>query len=335
MSILEISANSISSDKITKKYFGDLLTTMWLRPERALMESHMMSVVQKFIPKSAEKSLEWGCADGSVSFVMLGGEYNFNYDDYLEVEWINNSKKAGSGVNTDFFDVIADIDVNPVKKPSDFIFSNGLSWKQSHIAKASRLGFHESLHAQDFNEQLHFPDNYFDFILATNLFWIDNENDLTAILKDLARVMNINGKIISIFPQSTNCDFIVADKLKGADVNWINMLDRGISKNLLYNARDLQQFEKIAERCGLRIVNAVSYCPSLISTIYQIGFRPMFPVFMSMYEILKKASPDKFLDIKKQWIDTVSDFMMPLCESKWMMEKNLQNTWYCFEFEKI
>lgn len=335
MSVILKNSLEITSNLVRRNYFTNLLTTMWLRPERALMEAHMMSVVKKFIPIKVEKSLEWGCADGSISFITLGGEYNFDYDDYLEVEWVNNEKKAGSGINLDFFDVVQDIYIPPVKIPTNFIFTNGISWKNSHIAKANRLGFHETLKAQHFTEKLEFSDSYFDFILATNLFWIEKEDDLILVLKDLARVLKKGGKIVSIFPHINNSEFIVADKLKGANEKWIHMLDRGISKNLLYNARDIEQFEKLAEQCGLRIVNVVTYCPSIISTIYQIGFRPMFPVFMNIYEKLKKVNPESFIEIKKQWINTVSDFMLPLCDADWMNERKIQDTWYCFELEKI
>ena len=335
MNIPLSTASTVANPVDTKRFFSELLTTMWLRPERALMESHMMSVLCNFIPPVSYKSLEWGCGDGSISFVTLGGEYNFDYDDYLEVEWINNARNSGSGTNLDFFDVIADISVDPVKKAANFTFSDGVSWKESHIAKAKRLGFHDRLIAQDFSTTLPYVSNYFDFILATNLFWIDKQNDLGEIMSDLSRVLERGGKLISIFPQTNNRDFIVADKLVGADQTWINMFDRGISNNLLYNARDLDHFERLAELSGLKITSAVEYCPSLISTIYQIGFRPMFPVFMNMYEKLKKVSPEKFLEIKRQWIDTVSDFMLPLCETEWINKENIPNTWYLLEFEKL
>lgn len=334
MNIPLSTASTVANPGDTKRFFSELLTTMWLRPERALMESHMMSVLYNFIPSVSNKSLEWGCGDGGISFVTLGGEYNFEYDDYLEVEWINNARNSGSGTNLDFFDFIADISQDPVKKGTNFTFSDGVSWKDSHIVKAERLGFHDKLIAQDFNTTLPYGANYFDFILATNLFWIDNENELGQIMIDLSRVLEKGGKLVSIFPQPNNQDFIVAHKLIGADQTWINMLDRGISNNLLYNAQDLGYFERLAKLSGLKITCAVEYCPSLISTIYQIGFRPMFPVFMNMYEKLKKVSPEKFLEIKRQWIDTVSDFMLPLCETDWM-EENVPNTWYLFEFEKL
>ena len=60
----------------------------------------------------------------------------------------------------------------------------------------------------------------------------------------------------------------------------------------------------------------------------------MFPVFMNMYEKVKKASPEKFIEIKKQWIDTVADFLLPVCESVWMTKMGMVDTWYFFELEK-
>jgi hypothetical protein len=96
-----------------------------------------------------------------------------------------------------------------------------------------------------------------------------------------------------------------------------------LSKTLL----DLQEKHKLDQKGIFKRYTITCYG-------HQTSQREMREEKANMYEKLKKASPDKFLDIKKQWIDTVSDFMMPLCEIKWMMEMNLQNTWYCFEFDR-
>lgn len=317
----------------TKRFFSELLVTMWLRPERALMEAHMMSVLHKSIPEAKGKSLEWGCADGSVTFVALGGRFNFEYDDYLEIECAE--KKSAPGAHVDYFDHSSETSVNPVRKTADYIFSNGISWKESHISQTARLGFHQALIAQDFNARLPFPDSYFSFILASNIFWIEKEKDFVNTLGDIARVLDKGGKLLTILPQKIAQEIIVANKLSGAEAKWIERLDRGIGNNLQYNARELQQFEFMAASCGLKITNVIGYCPSLVSTVYQIGFRPMFPVFMNMYGKLKKTSPKKFFEIKKQWIDTVEDFMLPLCESEWMVKMGMPNTWNFFELEKV
>jgi hypothetical protein len=323
-----------TTDFDIKHLFKELLVTMWLRPERALIEAHMGAIVYKHFPKVSGKSLEWGCVDGTISFAALGGKFNFQYDDYLEVEWVNNEKRKKTGINLDFFDIVADTLIDPVSEPANFIFSNGVSWKESHISKAARLRLHNDLISQDFNSSLPFLNNYFDFILATNLFWIEKREDLSTILMDLNRTLQKNGRLLTVFPMKVDKKNILANSLKGADEKWINMIDRGISKNLQYNAFELSEAEKLFELAGFRIINTVEYCPSLISTIYQIGFRPMFPVFMNMYEKLKFLSPSTFLEYKAQWIDTVCDFMLPLCETEWMKNFDMPNTWQFFELEK-
>lgn len=334
MSYKVIPFSDIVDSSQTKVFFKNLLTATWLRPERALMDAYMLSVFNPFIEnKEGQKTLDWGCTDASLSFVLLGGEFNFNYDDYVEVEWQNRLADISAGINVDFFDIQKELLIHPVAKPATRTFSHGISWKQSHINKASRFNIHGSLLSQDFDDKIPYPENYFDSVLASNLFWIEPKSLLRKVISDIVSVTVPGGKILSIFPQK-DAPEPLSLLLKGADENWIKKLDRGIGANLLQNALSLEEAHELFGSCGLKIKTVIEFCPSLISTIYQIGFRPMFPVFMNMYEKVKMASPGRFIDFKKHWIDTVSDFMLPLCESDWMTKMKMPNTWYFFELEK-
>lgn len=327
--------SELVESSLTKTYFTNLLTSTWLRPERALMDAYMLSVFKPFIGKmKGRNSLDWGCTDGSMSFILLGGEFNFDYDDYVEVEWQKRLDEISAGVNVDFFDTQKELVIDPIAKYATESFSHGISWKRSHINKASRFNIHGSLLTQEFNEKIPYPKNYFDTVLASNLFWIEPKSLLRKVITDIGSVTNPGGTILTIFPQK-NAPLLLSQQLVGAEQGWINKLDRGISANLLQNALSIDEAAELFESCGLKIKSVVEFCPSLVSTIYQIGFRPMFPVFMNMYEKLKKASPEKFKEIKKQWIDTVADFMLPLCENNWMTKMDMPNTWYFFELEKV
>jgi len=318
----------------TKAFFQNLLTTTWLRPERALMDAYMLSVFNHFIEtKEGQRTLDWGCTDGSLSFVLFGGEFNFSYDDYVEVEWQKRSTEISAGINVDFFDVQKELLINPVAKPAARNFSHGISWKESHISKASRFNIHGSLLSQGFEEKIPYPEDYFNSVLASNLFWIKPKSLLRKVISDIVSVTVQGGKILSIFPKK-DAPEPLSHQLKGADENWIKMLDRGIGANLLQNAISLEEANELFDSCGLKIKTVVEFCPSLVSTVYQIGFRPMFPVFMNMYEKVKMASPEKFIELKKHWINTVSDFMLPLCENDWMTNMKMPYTWYFFELEK-
>ena len=326
--------SEVTDDSRVRHHFCNLLTTSWLRPERALLDAYMVSVIEPFTKDLSGNCLDWGCTDASLSFALLGGIFNFEYDDYLEVEWLSKLDDAARGVNVDFFDTTSSISVAPDFKSPDRKFTHGISWKDSHISKAERFKIHEILSSQEFEKKLPYPDNYFSFILATNLFWIEGKTVLKNVLVDLAEKSKSGAKVLTIFPQRT-MPLTIAHQLEGADKEWVKKIDRGISRNLLMNAMTLEEFTVLFESTGFKITNVVEFCPALISTIYQIGFRPMFPVFLNMYEKIKKVSPENLMEIKEQWISTVADFMLPLCDSEWMSKTGMQNTWYFFEIETI
>jgi hypothetical protein len=326
--------SEVTDDLRTRHHFCNLLTTSWLRPERALLDAYMVSVIEPFTKNLSGNSLDWGCTDASLSFAILGGVFKFEYDDYLEVEWLSKLNDVKIGLNVDFFDKTSSLSIDPVLKSSGRKFTHGLSWKESHVLKAERFKIHDLLSFQEFERKLPYADNFFNFILATNLFWIEGEKVLKNVLADLNAKSKLGAKVLTIFPQKS-APLTIAQQLEGADKEWVKKIDRGISANLLMNAMTLEEFTVLFESTGFKITNVVEFCPALISTIYQIGFRPMFPVFLSMYEKIKKVSPEKLMEIKEQWINTVSDFMLPLCDSEWMSKTGMQNTWYFFELETI
>ena len=73
--------------------------------------------------------------------------------------------------------------------------------------------------------------------------------------------------------------------------------------------------------------------PSLVGEIYDIGFRPMFPVLMNIYEKLKKSSTsDEFIELKEHWTETINHFLDPLCDTSWMYK--MEKLWHIFELKK-
>ena len=73
------------------------------------------------------------------------------------------------------------------------------------------------------------------------------------------------------------------------------------------------------------------FIPTLVAQVYDIGLRPMFPVFMNIYETLRKHSHEDLLEIKEHWIETVYYFLAPLCETEWMDKMGMRKTWHIFE----
>jgi hypothetical protein len=318
----------------TKDIFLRLLTALWLRPERALWDAHELFIARDFLGSDfAQPSMEYGCTDGVPTFIMLGGEFEFSFDDYQEVKWDKNSFKEHSILGGDYFD-----EFDPGRKKETRIarfatdyFEYGISWKDSHIRKSERLQVYKKLVCAELGAPLKpLQDDYFMTIFAPNLFWIDN-NSFSSTFAELKRVLCRDGRIITIFPDISQKDYLFYRFAEKSDEQWINDLDRGIHKNLTRHARSLEDWKGYFCQHGLRMTRHERFIPSPVSEVYQIGLRPMFPVFMNMYEKLRKHSETEWMDLKKHWIDTIYHFLSPLCETGWLEEKGVDKVWHIFE----
>lgn len=320
----------------TKDIFLRLLTALWLRPERALWDAHELFIVRDFLGDNfAQPSMEYGCTDGVPTFIMLGGEFEFTFDDYQEVKWDKNSFKDHSMLSSDYFDQFDSgkkSETRIARLPTNH-FEYGISWKDSHIRKSERLSVYNKLVCVELGAPLEqLQDDYFQTIFAPNLFWMGN-NDLSSTFAELKRVLCHDGRIITIFPDISQKDCLFHRFAEESDVQWINDLDRGMHINLTRQARSLEDWEECFGQYGLCVTRQERFIPSLVSEVYQIGLRPMFPVFMNMYEKLREHSETEWMDLKMHWIDTISHFLSPLCETGWMEEKGMDKVWHIFELQ--
>ena len=138
--------------------FQRFITPLWLRPERALYEAHLYQAFLDFLGNDFESpSLEYGCADGILSFMMLGGECSSDFDDYLDVHTSRNSYREQQMLESDYFDQPAEnfqMETMMRERPKNH-FTTGISWKKSHIEKARRLNadLFISLHANSASDR--------------------------------------------------------------------------------------------------------------------------------------------------------------------------------------
>jgi len=317
--------------------FCRILTSQWLRPERALWDAHALNKTFSFLVNHLGKgpNFEYGCTDGVPTFVMLGGEFKISYDDYMNVDWERNSHKNHDSLSTDYFDshVSNYKSENIILKKPLYQFDYGLSWKESHIKKAEQLSIYKNLLCANLGDNLNFfKDNTFSTILAPNLFWLEKEK-LDPCLIELKRILKNTGQIITIFPDIKQLDYLLHRFDHCYNKESINDLDRGIHVNLSRHAKDLKKWKTHFSKLNLSIARHETFIPSIVNDIYQIGFRPMFPVFMNIYEKIKHHSIDDWIDFKQHWIDVVFHFMSPLCDSTWMKKEKMPDLWHIFELK--
>jgi hypothetical protein len=308
-----------------------LLVPLWLRPESAMWYAHMLHEARRMLKDFENPAMEFGCMDGLNTFVLLGGEFEQSFDIFSEVKW-DKSSHTRSTLKDDYFDTAGSLTKDKIiQKPHEGYFDLGLDWKESHIKKAKRLNVFRDHVLCNPNKSLDMiQDKTFQTIWAPNLYWIENLSGLT---NELSRILRVNGRIVTIAPgteQLNHSWYRFADK---ANKKWLQDLDRGRYENSQKTARTYEDWISFFNSCGLEVSKHRRFIPSIVGEIYDIGFRPMFPVFMNMYEKLKNSiSSSEFLELKQHWIDTISHFLEPLCDTSWMAQ--MEHLWHIFELKK-
>jgi hypothetical protein len=317
------------SDKGAFDIFKKLIVPYWLRPESALWYSHMIFNAKKYLGDIVESpSIDFGTMDGVNSLILMGGEFNFDFDIYGEVEWDTNSFKTFNGTH-DYFNRIDENIVFPdLKNKPINQFCFGVDWKQSHIIKSTRLKVHKEFLLIDIeNPFLNVKDRSIKTIWAPNIYW---SPAIEKTLMELSRVLHPEGKIITIGPGSNQLSYMLTRFEGMLDPNWIADMDRGRSINSKRHSKSFLEWKSLFLKSGLDIKRSDGFISPLVAKTYDLGFRPMFPVFMQFYEKIKMHSLGDLIEVKQDWIDNITHFIHPLCQEVPHNEKN-DAAWFIFE----
>ena len=313
--------------------FRSLLSVLWLRPESAMWYGHMLTLAKKYLGEFSAPSLDFGCMDGVNSFILLDGKFDDQFDVYNEVQWDKGSHKRSS-LSNDYFDTFNDEEIVYIKNPPSRQFDLGIDWKDSHIQKCKRLGLYKELQKIDVeNPVFNSPNNTYSTIWAPNIYWMRN---MEAVIAELSRVLNKEGKIVTIAPGPMQVEYMFYKYADKTTEEWLRNLDRGRFENSKASGKSFEEWKLLFECNGLLIEKHESFIPKIVAQTYDIGFRPMFPVFMNMFETLKEYAPSDLVELKKQWVNTVYDLLEPLCFTDWIDSKypNSEKAWFIFELKK-
>ncbi|MDH3974316.1 MAG: hypothetical protein OEV42_08555 [Deltaproteobacteria bacterium] len=325
---MELKNKKLSVTEILRR----LLVPLWLRPESAMWYAHMLYMAREFLGTDIEKpSLEFGCMDGVNTVVLLGGEFNETFDVYREVSWSRDSHKQ-STLKDDYFNTVnKSVELVDIKKPPTTRFDFGVDWKDAHLVKSERMSvFNKLIKINTKKPQTKLESKSIRTIWAPNIYWTE---DMTATLAELHRILHPEGRIITIAPDKKQLEFMFYRFADKSTSSWLKNLDRGRYENASRHARILSEWEKVFGEGGLRITRHEQFIPAIVAKVYDIGFRPMFPVFMNMYEKLLTHSDEELLDLKKHWIETAFHFFSPLCDTGWMENMKMENGWHIFELK--
>lgn len=307
-----------------------LLNALWLRPESALWYSHMLYEARRLLgPSFASPSLDLGCMDAVNSFVLLGGRLGRGFDVYSEVRWDLDAHKR-STIADDYFDVISDEPgAVEIAVPASGCFDIGLDWKSSHIEKARRLGVHRRFIQCQASQPLEAVETAsVATVWAPNIYWLD---DLVGVASELRRIITDAGRIVTIVPDRAQLDCMLYRFAGNPGMAWLKDLDRERYKNASKQARHLPDWEALFDGAGLEIADHQWFIPSIVGQVYDIGLRPMFPVFMNIHESLRRHSIAALLELKDEWIGVLRPLLAPLCDVRWMDAEKMHRLWHVFE----
>lgn len=298
----------MSDQGMTAHFLRALLPFTWLRPERSLVDAYQLSAVASLLPEPLpQPSMEFGCTDGVCTFVLLGGQADFLYDDYVDVPVPSSEVQI-----EDYFEVALPMTRDVVIHPARETITYGLSWKAAHLERASRLSLYENLMSCSLDSQITLADKSLEFVWAPNLFQVKPEH-LDSTIASLKRVLNDDGMLLTILPDVAQKQCELFQRLSTLPGGLRETLDRGISRNLTMNARSHEEWTAVFEQHNLQVQEHIQFLPKLAGDIYQIGFRPMFPVLLKAYALLRSGDTSEFLNVKRQWIDTEYSFLEALC----------------------
>lgn len=315
-----------------KRFFDDLLPILWLRPESALWYSYMLATAYVFPLRFDSPSMEFGCMDGINTYLLLGGKIDEKYDAFQEVQWHVSSHREAS-LENDYYDRYNPTSVVPITKVPSLQLDFGVDWKNSHLEKARRLCIYRSLTKIDLSSpRVSNCDNSLETIWAPNLYWTPN---ILITLKELRRVLRENtGSLFTILPDISQLDYMIYNSANEKNKDWLQLIDRGRFINVATNAKTLDGWISTFESSGFHVVKHRGFMPEIVARVYDIGFRPMFPVFMNVYKTLSMSSGTELYSLKNEWVERIQYLLSPLLDLNESGMADENHAWHMFEVKR-
>lgn len=293
-----------------EQYLKQLLTIHWLRPETALWRTFDCLLMQDIAMTG--RSADLGCGDGSMSYIMAGGQVN-NYDVFLDVGDLD-----GYNQGKDIHNVFTNRQLESDDSQLRYRYCYGIDHKAELINKTKRFrNFYYNNLVHDLNNAIPLPTEHLDAAFSNVLYWLE---DIGKVLADWNRVLKVNGKLILFVP---NKNFKEQSWLyykaphQGAD-RYLNFFDRGYA-SLIHHCYGSNQWETYFSQNGFRVVDHKPYLTDIVMKVWNIGTRP---IAAPLIKLASKLSPEDRREIRREWVDYFLNFFLPIVQGEYSRECN-------------
>lgn len=302
-----------------EKYLKQLLEIHWLRPENAMWRTFDCLLMEKYA-NVAGTSVDLGCGDGTMSFVMAGGHIK-DYDVFQDVGSVQEYN-AGADVYNSRTEIVPDLDLASLR----YRYEWGVDHKEGLIEKARRYApFYRNTLVLDLNGELPFETGTFDSAFSNVLYWLE---DTDRTLTGWHRILKKDGRLFLFVPNQT---FKAKASLyyqapHAGERAYLNYFDRGYGA-LIHHCYDGATWRGIFERNGFAVADHHSYLTNPVMELWNIGTRPLFPLLVGMANRLGKEEREQS---KGEWIEYFAKFLLPLIEGEFERKVAEENTAFHF-----
>jgi SAM-dependent methyltransferase len=302
-----------------------LLNVFWLRPETAMWRAIDINAMKSF--NFSSPSLDLGCGDGVFSFIRAGGEFSKTFDAFQTVGSLDKFFE-----NEDIFDASDDSQSPDIVRAPKYKIDVGFDHKKNLLSKASKLSLYKELKEGDANNRLPFDDLSFNSIFSNIVYWL---NDPQFVFSEIYRILKPGGQVCLMLPNQTFPEFSFYNQLyvktKNKEWKFLEKLDRGRFEDNFRQAKSGKEWDRLIIESGLSIREHAYHLSKPVIQIWDIGLRPLFPVLLKM---VKSMDEKDLINVKKEWIETLDQFLKPLVNMDALINQNEEPAFHCYILER-
>jgi len=300
-------------------YLADLLQIHWLRPETALWRCFDCMLMERHRDLHGP-SVDLGCGDGTLSYVMAGGRIH-DYDVFRDV-----AEPSGYGHGVDIHNVAPQTLLELDDSGLRYFFSMGVDHKQGLIEKARRFkNFYCDTLVHDLNKPLPLPSESFASAFSNVLYWLD---DIDSALQDWNRILKPAGRLFLFVPNHNfkQKAWLYYAAPHGGERRYFNYFDRGYNA-LIRHCYDHKRWTTLFKKHRFAVLHHHTYLTDPVMEIWNLGTRPLAPLLIDMANRLSSEGREA---VKRKWIDFFIAFMSPIIEGE--MGRVVSNDKCAFHF---